>query len=479
MIKIFFTATIFILVNFCAIGQDSLSLQQAIDLGIKNNLVVQQSNLQMQRQGIALRQTKAFMLPDLNFIANHGINQGRSIDPFTNGFINQNVNYASYGASSSILLYQGSSLQNKIKQNDLAYEATKMEWQQAKGNLTINIILAYLQILSAGDLLEQSHQQAIVSNKQIERLGILNKQGAIAPSELYDLKGQVGNEQLAIADNEAALANAKLTLCQLMNIPYNKNLEVARMPEGSFEMNIAETPETIYASALQNFAQVKAVHFRTMSSEKAIKSARGELFPRLSFGGNFNTNYSSVATQSTFINTTEEPSADYVNVGGQKTPVIIQKNNFNTHKINYGSQLSNNLFSSINLGLSIPIFNASQTKNKIKLARIDLENSNLVEENTRTELQQSVERAYLNVTTSLHKYEIVRDQVEDFAESFRAADVRFNSGAINSVNYLIAKNNLNRAEANLIITKYDFVLRNKVLEYYQGKKILKKYFFIP
>lgn len=470
MIKIFFTATFFFLVNFCAIGQDSLSLQQAIDLGIKNNLEVKQSDLQMQKQGIALRQTKAFMLPDLNAIANHGINQGRSIDPFTNSFINQTVNYASYGASSSVLLFQGSSLQNKIKQNNLAYEATKMEWQQAKDNLTINIILAYLQILSAKDVLEQSRQQAVVSNKQVERLEILNKEGAIAPSELYDLKGQVANEQLTIADNEAALATAKLNMCQLMNIPYNKNIEVDRLPAESFAMNIPENTEVIYANSLQNFAKIKAVHFRTLSAKKAIKSAKGELFPTLSLGGNLNTNYSSVATQSSFINTTEVLSSDYVNVNGQKISVMIQQNNFNTRKINYGDQLSNNLFSSINIGLAIPIFNASQTRNKIKLARIDLENNRLVEENAKTELRQSVERAYLNVNTSLKKYKILQEQVAAFAESFRSADVRFNSGAINSVDYLIAKNNLNKAQTNLIITKYDFVLRKKVLEYYQGKK---------
>ena len=58
--------------------------------------------------------------------------------------INQNVDYATYGASSNILLFNGSSLQNQIKANALGYEASKMELQQAKDNLTINIILGLL-----------------------------------------------------------------------------------------------------------------------------------------------------------------------------------------------------------------------------------------------------------------------------------------------------------------------------------------------
>src|SRR5690606_35356859 len=131
MNKLIFSIALFFLSTFLSVAQNALSLQEAIDLGINNNLDVNQSDFDMQKQNIALKQTKAFMLPDLNANANHGINQGRSIDPFTNSYINQNVNYASYGASTSVLLFNGSSLQNRIKQNSLAYDAAKMEWQQA------------------------------------------------------------------------------------------------------------------------------------------------------------------------------------------------------------------------------------------------------------------------------------------------------------------------------------------------------------
>jgi outer membrane protein len=86
-------------------------------------------------------------------------------------------------------------------------------------------------------------------------------------------------------------------------------------------------------------------------------------------------------------------------------------------------------------------------------------------------LQQSIERAYVNVTSSADKYKLLQNQVAAFAESFRTAEIRFNAGAITSVDYLIAKNNLNRAQNNLIIAKYDFVLREKVLDYYGGKAL--------
>lgn len=469
--KTIFSIIIFLLFIITTQSQNKLTLKQAIETGIANNLVVNQSGLQVQRENIVLKQSRASMLPDLNAFANHGTNNGRSIDPFTNGFINQNVDYASYSASSSLLLFNGSSLQNRIKSNRLGYAASQQELQQAKDNLTINIILAYLGVLSAEDILATSRSLSTVTEKQVERLNILNQSGAIPPSQYYDLKGQLANDQIAIVDNQAALETAKLNLAQLLNILYDKNMQLERMPLESFNISYDAQPDKIYQAALQQFAQVKAVHLRTESAEKNIRSIKGELFPTLSLSGDINTNYSSAATQSFLLNSAFVPSNDYVLVNGSQVPVITKQDNFDTKKISYGSQLKNNKFTSFNLGLSIPIFNGSRVRSRVKIAEIDFKNNELIEQNTKTELQQSIERAYVNFTSTAGKYKILLEQVNSFQESFRAAEIRFNAGAITSVDYLIAKNNLDRTNTNLIISKYDFVLRSKVLDYYEGKAL--------
>src|SRR5690242_295608 len=218
-------------------AQDSLTLKEAVETGIKNNLEVLQADLLMQKSGINLKQSREYMLPDLNANASYGKNFGRSIDPFTNGYIDQRVNFANYGASSNLLLFNGSSLQNQIKANKLGYEASKKELQQAKDNLTINIILAYLQVLSAEEILKQSEAQVLVTQKQVERLGILNQSGAILPADFFDMKGQLATDQVAIADNKNNLATAKLNLVQLLNIPYNKDLALEKIRAEDFNLN--------------------------------------------------------------------------------------------------------------------------------------------------------------------------------------------------------------------------------------------------
>ena len=469
--KSLFFIVLFACFTTIAPAQKKLTLKDAIEIGISNNLDVLQSDLQMQEAGIALKQSKENKLPDLNASANQGINFGRSIDPYTNGYIDQSVGYVNYGANTNFLLFNGFSLQNAVKANKLGFQASQLELQQAKDNLTIKIILAYLQVLNTEEILSQSRDFAQVTQEQVDRLGVLNKSGSILPSDYYDLKGQLAADQITIVENKAALESAKVALSQLLNIPYDKDLEVAKMPDSSFNINYTDTPDQIYATALQQFAEVTATEMRTQSAEKNIRAVKGQLYPSLSFNGNINTNYSSVATRDFYVNTTEAPSSNYVTVDGTNYPVIAQHDNYNSQKIIFGNQLNNNLYYTLNLGLNIPLFNAHRVRNQVKLATLYYKNNELIEQTTKTQLQQNIEQAYVNLNSARDKYKLLQEQVESYAESFHSAEIRFNAGVITSVDYLIVNNSYNRAKSNLTTAKYDFVLREKVLDYYGGKSL--------
>jgi outer membrane protein len=451
--------------------QKRLTLQQSVDIAIANNLDVKQSDLQVQTEAANLRQTRANILPDLFGNLNHGINQGRSIDPFTNGYINQQVNYANYNLNTNITVFKGGQLRNQIKQNSLGYAASKYELQQVKENITLNVILAYLQILNNEDQLAQTRNQAEVTRIQVRRLEILNNDGAIAPAQLYDLKGQLANDELAMINSQNTLNSARLTLSQLMNVPFDKNLEVERLSADQFS-KYESGPEKLYEQALQQLSMVKATELRQQAAERGIKAAKAMYFPSLVLGGSIFTNYSSVARKDILVNSSQEPSGDYINIGGNKVPVYTTRNNYNTQKINYLNQFTNNYSTSVNVGISIPIVNAYRARYQVTLARIDLKNTQYIAENTNIRLKQSIEQAYFNLTAAYERYTTLVQQVKDFSESFRAAEVKFNAGASTQVDYLIAKNNVDRANINLIIARYDYMLRMKVLDYYQGKLTL-------
>src|SRR5687768_20080 len=254
-------------------AQTTLTLKQCVETGIANNFDVQQKQLQIQSDEANWKQSKLNMFPDLNANAGHSFNQGRSIDPFTNSPVTQSFNSSNYSVNSGVVLFNGLAIQNSIKRNSLTYQAAKMDWQQEKDNLTINIILAYLQVLSNTDQLVQAKNQATLSSQQVERLEVLNKEGAIKPSDLSDLKGQYASDQLAIISIENALQTAKVSLSQLMNVPYNKDLSLEKIEPESFAARYEDTPDKIYETALQQLAIIKAADLDRKSTR--LNSSHG------------------------------------------------------------------------------------------------------------------------------------------------------------------------------------------------------------
>ena len=470
MYKIIIILILFIY-NVNAHAQRVFTLKQAVDTALKNNLELKQTELQMESAGIDWRQAKTNLLPNLNGFVNHGINQGRSIDPFTNGYIDQRVNYANYGLASGMTVFGGLSLQNSIRQTSLSYEASKMDVQQQKDNLTLDIILAYLQVMSNEDLLTQANSQVGVSRQQVARLEKMNREGAIAPSLLSNLQGELAGNELTLVNNQNRLATSRLNLFQLMNVPYDSSIKFERISADAFTSQYDASANDIYQTALENLAMVKAANLRRQSAQKGVQVAKGQLYPNLSLNGNVNTNYSSVATQNIFLNNSEVENGSYVVVDGVKTPVITTQPNFKTDKINYNKQLNNNLYTTVSLDLRVPLFNNFSQRNRIKKAALQLKNTDYVAEATKIQLRQTIEQAYANMTAAKNSYDALTRQVEAFALSFRIAEVRFNAGVETVIDYVIAKNNYDRANSNLIIARYDYLLRTKILDYYRGRAL--------
>ncbi|MES1216589.1 MAG: TolC family protein [Bacteroidota bacterium] len=459
--------------SFHSNAQTKLTLKQCIDTGLVNNLDVLRSQLQMQSDKINMNQSKMNLLPNLNGNAGQTWSQGRSIDPYSNTPITQGNSSSYFSLGSNVVLFNGFSLMNAIKQYTLAYKASEMDWQQMKDNLTINIILAYIQVLSNVDQLAQSKIQATYSAKQIERLEVLNKEGAIKPSDLADLRAQYAGDQISIINSQNSLELSKISLFQLLNIPYIKDLELERIETDNVAPKYEDGADVVYENALKTLALVKAADFRLQSAGKAVKVARGQLYPTLSFGINAQTTYSSVARQSQYQNTTYVPTTDSAFVNPTtKYPVYRYQDNFGpSTKIGYSDQLNNNIYTSYGFTLNVPIFNRLQQRNRLKQAKITLKLNEYTVSSVRTQVNQAVNQAYVNMISASDRFKAVTDQVAASTESFRAAEVRFNEGVGTSIDYLLVKNTMDRANIGLINAKYDYLLRMKVLDFYEGKPL--------
>ena len=282
------------------------------------------------------------------------------------------------------------------------------------------------------------------------------------------MKGQQGTEEINILNLQNSLQQAKLNLCQLMNIDFNPDIQIEWIKEDTLEANILSSKD-VYNSALQNLALIKATDFRIKSAEKSIKVAESGFYPSISFNANLGSSYSSLAQKLSPTNITEGTTGDYILVNGVENPVLRKNQNYDKSNIGYAQQLNNNLGIYAGLNAQIPIFNNFWVRNRVKLAELNFKNSQLDAQYIKWQLHQNIEQASLNANYSLSRYQKLTEQVKNFEESFRAAEIRFRNGVINATEFLIAKNNLDKAKLDVTQTRYEYIFRTKLLDFYQGK----------
>ncbi|MFY7912529.1 MAG: TolC family protein [Emticicia sp.] len=453
---------------------EKITLQEAIDFALKNNLSIKQNSLQVEQGLNTLEQSKWARYPNLNGGTNLNVFTGRNINPFTNGIVTNTVGSNGFGLNAGVTLFDGYQTRNGIALNQLNLEASRLDLQAMKNQITLNIVVGYLNVLSQQDLLAVAQRQMEVTQTQLERTQKLVNAGSLPETNLFDIKAQLANDEVSVVNAENAIISAKLTLKQLMNAAADRDIEVVRVevPNPSIQPYPTSSAQ-VYEIAQSFLADVQAADMRVKASQKSIDIAKGLKMPVISASAALNTNYTTVAENVNVTQRIVETEAGYVNVAGTRYPVFafVPTSSTTTEKIKYFRQLTGNANNSIGLSLRVPIFNGYSTKFRLTAAQINQKQSEIQAENVRLRLRQDIDQAYVNLTNSAKRYSALGNQVKALEESFRAAESRFNVGSLNALDYSISKTNLDRARINQIQAKYDYIFRIKILDFYQNKPL--------
>jgi outer membrane protein len=449
------------------------SLEDCIQYGIKNNIGVQQSDIQIQIANANLQQSKFNRHPTVNASASQNLNWGRSIDPFTNTFVTTQVNSNNFGVQGSVTLFNGYRLQNTIRQNLNTVEVNRLNNEQTKQNLSLNIAVAYLNVLQNQELLRTTQTNLLSTQAQLERTQKLFDAGAVAEVDVINLKATMANNQLAITNAQNALNNAKVLLQQQMNLPLDATFEVKSVNVENLTVNdLVETPTQIYQTAEGTQAIVKSADQTIKGNEIAVELAKSGYYPTLTLNGVLFSGYSSATPKfETQIQQVKAPIG-YLN-DDPSQPVIGTFSSASRTEVPYRffPQVSDNFRQQVSLQLNIPIYNAKQTRTQVGNAVLNKQNSELQAKQVRNQLRQTIEQAYIDAKNAYQTYQTRQEQVKALANSFDVTDKRYQAGASNVVDYNLAKNNLDNAKSDLVRAKYDYLFRKKVLDFYMNKPL--------
>ena len=462
---------------FMVSGQNAVTwdLQKCIDYALENNIQVQQSDLNRVQNVIALRGAKMARLPSLNASTNFNITTGRSINPFTNELEVDDIQSQRYNLNSSVTLFNYGSVNNNIKKAVVDLEISEFDKENQKNTTILNVITFYTNVLLNN---EQAKNAEFNLNTSQLNLEIVQKQynlGSVNYQQLLQAKQQLAGDELSLITAQNAYEFAKLNLQQAMQLPVQNEFEVVipEIPDPDVNQG-TDSPVGIYQTALTNQPDILSAEAGVRSAMLGVKISEASLYPTLSFQAGVQTSYSSVAPA-------QIASDGAPNVEVQVPIGFIQSTGeqvFTTRQVpaefddlTYIRQLDFNQNTFVGLNLSIPIFNGMQARNGLQNARINQQRAELNATNVRNQLRQTIEQAYQNVVAAAKSYQSSKNQAEALRESFKNVEQRKQLNAVTILEYNQTRNDLNRAETDLIRTKYDYIFKLKILDFYQGKTL--------
>ena len=463
--------TVLILLGFSAVSQEKrvLTLQECIEVAVDNNLSVQRSELSLQGADINLLQAQAQRYPTINLNGNYGYNWGRGIDPTTNQFIDQRINFNGVSGSSSMPLLTGLQVTNSIKQSKIDREASKFDLERSINDISLNISLFYLNVILNKELLDNANFQLESSNQQYERTKVLVESGALPLANELQLQSQVASNEVALINAQNNLDLSVLSLKQAMLLPPGQEIDIV-IPEIEVDQAEIETSSVldVYKVALDNQPEMKSAELRVQSAEVGLDVSKGAMYPSLTLGGSFSTNYSDAFQD---VNVVSASPTGNLNptffVDNSGNPIFEQEFDVQLESsvVPLSTQYDNNLSKRLSLNLSVPVFNGFRTRSDIQRSKIALQQAEINKTEQENTLYQTIETAFRNAVAAAKTFSASQKQVASLEETLRAVENQYNNGAANFTDYQVALNNLYQARTDLSRAKFDFIFRKKVLEF--------------
>jgi len=439
MKKILFFIITFLSVSsgFVRAQEKLWSLEECILYAIDNNIQIKQQIIQTEYQKNALDLAKLKLLPTLNANINHDYTFGRALNLLEYKYVDRNTVYDYFSLGGNITLFNGLINYNTIRKNKYELLASQEDLMNIKDNISLNIALAYLQILLNKELLTATNNQLQITKQQIEKTRKLVDAGSSARGNLLQIEAQAAQEEVQVINMKNQLDISYLTLTQMLELQSPEGFEIV-MPQISVDTNTVITGniEEIFSVAAKNRPEIRSAELRLSSSEYDLKIARGGRSPRLTSSHSFGTRYNYIFNDTSNIEF-EEQIKNYKNWG-------------------------------LGFSLSIPILNGWQVNKNISNSKLGIENSQYSLEAAKKQLYKSIQQAYADAVASLKKYTASMKAVVSMEESFRYTEQKFNVGMVTPVDYNAAKTQLLNAQSDMAQAKYEFIFKTKVLDFYKG-----------
>ncbi len=436
-----------LIVGTVSAQQKKWTLEECVLYAEENNLTIAQFELDLENVKIDRKDAIGNFLPNANAQLSTSGNTGLSFDPTNNQPVTTTILTASGGITSSVNLFDGLRNINRLRRSKMNALSSQYRLDDLKDDIRLNVANAYLNILSNKETLKTIEAQYEVTQQDLKRTKELVDAGALPKGDMLEIEATAANLEQQLVNTENLVLISRINLAQLLQITDYANFYIADADYEVPPTNILnKSPKEIYEKALTFRNDIKFSESNVTLAEQDLKITKGALYPTLGAFFNYNTRYSD---QERFNNITG----------------MLERENFT-------DQLWLNDGISFGAQLNIPIFNGFSVKNNIKRSKIGIEKAKLQLEQDKLSLETAINQAYVDVRSFGKAYEAAQKTLEARRLAYKYSKERYDVGLMNAFDFSQAQARVDNAEAAVVRSKYDYIFRLKILEFYFGLPIV-------
>lgn len=423
-----------LMVESGAQAAEEWSLEQCISYALEHNTDIATGQLEVESGKVNLNSARMSRLPELSASLGGNVYFGRSPSRDASYIDNSQIS-GSLGISANVPVYQGLRIKHEIDKAKIDFEAATHNLELARKNISLNIASLFLQVMYDKELVSIAESQLELSSSQLELYRGQYESGRVSRSEVVRNESLVAADRASLTQNENTYVLALLDLRQAMNLPDSiaivpvmKDMEVPRIEE-------IPALSQIYDQSVRLHPSIKYAEASLESSLLALKSAKSSYQPTVYFSAGYgNSVYSNLTDKS--MNTS------------------------------FWNQLQGNGNEYIGLSISIPIFSRNTVRNNVKLSKLNVTRQELVLSESQKALKKEIEQAYYGAIAAYSTLNSSQKALEAALLTFENEKASLESGRSDMYDYANAKAEVEKAQATLAHSKYDFILRVKILRFY-------------
>ena len=467
-----------ILSSTAVLGQDVWNLQRAVEYAVANNISVKQANIAYEQAALDYRSNYASVYPTAVFSNNWGMRFGRSENPTTGILENTKALTTSFNFTSNFTIFNFYSLRNSVAAARYQREAAVATEERSKNDIGLRVANAYLLTLQAKEQVRVNELQIGLTREQLDVTRKRVEAGSLPELNVAEIEAQLATDSsnlvTAVSNKELQLLQLKAVLNLDAGVPFD--VETPDLDKIPVEPLAALQPEGVFDLAMANLPQLKVDNLNLLAAEKNYAAARGQMYPRLSGFLNLSSNFYAALQQSVGTASGFRPTGLIARQG--TTDLQVYSPVFTGKTVSkpldevwkgFGNQLNQNFGQNLGIGINVPIFNGLQFRTNWERARLTLRGQQLQLDLDRQSLKQEVYTAYNNAVAALQKQVASRKAVETAQRSYELSKKRYDVNLLTSFELITNQNNLLRAQIDYLLSRYDYVFKMKVLEFYKGQ----------